>query len=364
MYMQNMARALVRCGHQATVLCAAHKSQPRVLDDEGVTVLRYFEESKCYSKETVETVLSVLEKHAIDFIEGADHLGISAQLFSIKERPPIIIKVHSSNALEVLRQSQVLYTWQHMFLWLAYLRSFRQLYFEKMSYTKGDCLIAPSQAIMDALIAQGVRLPEKRGIVYNPIEPEDESHSGADQKELGSILFAGRLDIGKGIQFLPRLMRNLRGCNVKLDIAGEDGYARGVGSLRSWLEKRLGDDLDSVHFHGHVPSDRMSKLFLKAQLIIVPSRWDNFPTIVLEAMKFGVPVVASPFGGMSEMLEGTECSVLDPGSDEFGLRVQKMIASPGMLEKAGASMRKKMLLSYTPERVVEQYCSLLSANDL
>ena len=51
--------------------------------------------------------------------------------------------------------------------------------------------------------------------------------------------------------------------------------------------------------------------------MILPSRWDNFPTVLLEAMARSRPVVSSPNGGMPEMLEGTLCQAVDPSTPAF-----------------------------------------------
>lgn len=361
MYMQNMAKSLVCCGHKATIICAAHRTQPQVSDDEGVTVLRYLDINRLYSSATVERVLRIADKQRVDLIEGADHLGITAQFFSVNERPPILIKAHSSNALKVLRDSQVFYQWQRPLLWLAYIRHIRQLLYERISYCGSDYLAAPSKAMLFNLRKQGITLPEKNGIVYNPIHPGNPSAKNSVARRSNSMLFAGRLDFGKGIEFIPGLLRNLRSTDLTLEIAGEDSYARGVGSLRKWLTRRLGEDIKSVKFLGHVPSDKMPELFQRAAVVIVPSRWDNFPTVILEAMKHAVPVVASPYGGMPEMLNETLCTVCDPATKEFSRKVEQYLSNSILVEKAGVSMREKLLKAYNPEIVVNQYCSFVNS---
>ncbi len=360
MYMQNMAKSLALCGHKATVICSAHKNQPQVSEDDGVTVLRYLDINSLYGSATVEKILRIAEKQGVDLIEGSDHLGVAAQLFAVKEKPPILIKAHSSNALRVLRESQVFYQWQRPLLWMAYMRHVKQFFYERASYFGGDYLIAPSQAILHNLQSQGIMLPVKNGIVHNPIHFKAVSTRNSASKNSHSLLFAGRLDFGKGIEFIPGLMRNLSGTKATLEIAGEDSYARGVGSLRKWLTKRLGEDVTSVNFLGHIPSDKMAELFKRAAVVIVPSRWDNFPTVILEAMRYAVPVVASPYGGMPEMLNGTLCTICDPATKEFAAKVVQYLSNSTLAEEAGASMMEKLLKVYNPETVVSRYYSLYS----
>jgi glycosyltransferase involved in cell wall biosynthesis len=361
-YMQNMARALVQEGHRATVLCEKWAGQPGHFVDNGVYVYRHLEPHRLYSRDTVRTVLEIANQESVDFIEGADHLGLAAQLFSQKKRPPIIIKAHSSNALKVLRESQIVYGWQRPILWLSYLKSIKQIRYEYLCYKKADYLIAPSTAIINSLEKQGIVLPARKALIYNPIDPEHFISSASSNFDNKTILFAGRLDFGKGIGYLPQIMRNLRGTGLRLKIAGGDSYVRGLGSMKNWLKEKLGPDIADVEFLGQVQSPKMNEVFQMAKGVIVPSRWDNFPTVILEAMKFRKPVVASPYGGMPEMLSRTLCEAIDPSSIKFTENINRIVSDTDFSIKAGASMFNKLISSYTPSKVIKSYCAFLGGS--
>jgi len=146
-----------------------------------------------------------------------------------------------------------------------------------------------------------------------------------------------------------------------LSIVGADGYARGLGSLKDWLTSELGEYTDLVEFLGTVPPDSIPEIMKSASVVVVPSRWDNFPTVILEAMQQGRPVVASPHGGMEEMLEGTGCRILDPAHDEFGREVRRLIDHPEDVERLGKNMHQKCLKDYSPAKVAADYVRIVSS---
>ena len=178
------------------------------------------------------------------------------------------------------------------------------------------------------------------------------------------VLMVGRIDFGKGIQYLPRLVRNLVRDfpELKLEIAGQDSYARGIGSLKNWLCQELGDLQNHVSFLGQLDKEALEKAYARAWVVIIPSRWDNFPTVLLEAMSLGKPVVASPHGGMPEMLEDTECQTAEPDSQDFSERVRLYLVDESARRRAGQSMLRKATSVYSPNRIAEEYVKLITAS--
>jgi glycosyltransferase involved in cell wall biosynthesis len=93
----------------------------------------------------------------------------------------------------------------------------------------------------------------------------------------------------------------------------------GEGELRGELERtvaRLGLS-DAVMFDGERPKEEVARLMREADLFVLPSRFENLPCVLIEAMASGLPAVATAVGGVPELLDGTGavlCPPEDPGA--------------------------------------------------
>ena len=125
---------------------------------------------------------------------------------------------------------------------------------------------------------------------------------------------AGRLEEQKGHDVLfgalVRLVRS--GLDFTLAVAGE-------GSRRSWLESQaLSLGLaPRVQFVGQL--DDIAGLLAAADAVLLPSRWEGLPLVLLEAMARGRPVVASAVGGVRDAIEDGVHGTLVPPGDEAAL---------------------------------------------
>lgn len=361
-YVGEMSRALREAGCGVTIITARVAGCPDVADTEHGRVLRLYDYPAGLTPALYRQVVDCARQAQADVIEGTDYLGECAGLLSIKARPPLLIKMHSSDALRVLRESQIQFAWQRPLLWLALLRKWRRLVGEYRVLQRADLLLATSQRGLRELEQQFSRLPSLRCAIPNPILPPSGWRN--QERDAPTILLAGRLDMGKGLAYLPEIMRAVvRQCpNVVLEIAGADSYARGLGSLKSWLEKQLGPLQAQVRFLGALDRSGMEEAFRRAWVVMVPSRWDNFPSVVLEAMVREKAIVASPHGGMPEMLAGTDCAIAAPHSPEFAGRIVRYLQDPVLRHQAGVSACKKAVTEYAPAHIAQKYLEWLSIN--
>jgi glycosyltransferase involved in cell wall biosynthesis len=177
------------------------------------------------------------------------------------------------------------------------------------------------------------------------------------------LLLVGRIDMGKGVQFIPGIIRSLVRAvpDVRLEIAGGDSSARGLGSVREWLEGQLGPLASHVSFLGLLDPLALDEAYRRAWIVIAPSRWDTFPTAVLEAMVRGKAVVASPHGGMPEMLEGTGCIVASPSAPDFPEAVRALLADPVIRSRAGQTARARAEREYSPGVVTRRYVEFVQS---
>lgn len=356
-YVRNMSQALILAGHHVVVFTGKAEGYDDDSNDGGVRVLRRYDRCEVGAPKVADMVFALAKSDNVDLIEGADHLGECAELMRMSGRPPIMIKLHSCNAVDVLVRSQILYAWQNIMVQASLFRCRAQRRREQKCITDADIAVAPSQRLCDEIVKQGLR--KNVHVLPNPCPVDSQTLVGEGSQP--NILFVGRLDIGKGIHYLHDIMRSVlqKHPDATLTIAGSDSYARGLGSLKKWLSRRMDSSLSSVRFLGHVAPEELAEAYRKCWVVVVPSRWDNFPGSVLEAMAVSKPVVASPNGGMPEMLKDTGCIIADPASHQFAAGISAFLSDRELRETVGAKAAARVSTEYAPKKIASEYVTLV-----
>ena len=113
------------------------------------------------------------------------------------------------------------------------------------------------------------------------------------------ILYVGRLVYEKGVQHLiaamPKILSNYN--DAKLIIAGRGGM---MDELRAEASN-LGLN-DKIYFTGYLNSKQVQKMYKCADVAVLPSTYEPFGIVALEAMLAGVPTVVSDVGGLDEIV--------------------------------------------------------------
>ena len=191
------------------------------------------------------------------------------------------------------------------------------------SYASG--FLCVSQFVADRLTAQGF---PKAKLITHYIGIDVSGMQQPEQRQ-GRLLFIGRLVDKKGVDILLAAMRRLHQSDSKiapgLDIAGS-------GPLEAELRAQAAD-LPCVQFLGWQTPDQLSRILHKAQAVVVPSRiaadgdCEGLPTVVLESIRAGVPVVASDHAGIPEIIRHEETGFLVPENDPDALAAALLAAS-------------------------------------
>jgi D-inositol-3-phosphate glycosyltransferase len=144
------------------------------------------------------------------------------------------------------------------------------------------------------------------------------------------ILYVGRFDKRKGIETLVRATSELRSQleqgeeidpkNLKLLIVGGSDPQEADGAERRRIEQIVTDlDLSAnTEFVGMVGHDRLPLYYTAADVCAIPSHYEPFGLVAIEAMACGTPVVASAVGGLKFTVISEETGLLVPPQDPSG----------------------------------------------
>lgn len=229
---------------------------------------------------------------------------------------------------------------------------------ERFSINAADALICPSRFLADQVV-QRYGVDRAVTVLRCPIAAEEQLHRSARVWETGTILFIGRLERRKGaLEWIDAAIQVARARpDTRFVFVGEnrlDEHNPGYALVYS----RIPVDLHSrFAFHGARDHNSVRALLAGARLVVVPSRWENFPYSCVEAMASGVPVMASPHGGMTEMIESGRSGWIAASSEPNDLAaatLEALDAGPRGLEETGRAAASAIGEMCDPATVVAQ----------
>jgi glycosyltransferase involved in cell wall biosynthesis len=204
-----------------------------------------------------------------------------------------------------------------------------------------DRFLAPSAWAAGQLARLGV--PADRLEVLPHYVPSFAASSAAGEGTYA--LVAARLSVEKGIDVA---IEACAAAGVPLRIAGEGPAADDLAALARRLDA-------PVEFLGRVERPAVAELLAGAAMVLMPSRYHEFsPYSALEAMAVGVPVVATPMGGLPELIGPERCV----SAAEFGSRVGALWADSGERRSEGESLLARARSGHSESRYTSALLSL------
>jgi len=176
------------------------------------------------------------------------------------------------------------------------------------------------------------------------------------------ILFAGNLIPVKDLPTLLKAAASLsRHSVIALHILGDGPERKRLESLAADLELS-----GHATFHGTVPPSEVPGFLASSDALVLPSRKEGRPNIVLEAMAAGVPVVASDIDGINELIDEDRTGLLFPPGNDRKLREQleRLIHEPKLGARLTGNARNlivdaRLLWTDSARRYVTIYRSLI-----
>ena len=163
------------------------------------------------------------------------------------------------------------------------------------------------------------------------------------------VLYIGRLRSLKGVHYLIKAFQNIKKEHTKLKLV-----IAGSGGFEPYLRK-IALGTRGIIFVGYVDSLMIKKLLYEnCFTVVVPSIYETFPMVVLEAMVCSKPVVASNVGGIRSMVKHGKNGFLVKPKDVRGLEIfiSKLYEDPNLGRKMGMFGRKLVEKEFTVDKMV------------
>ncbi len=222
--------------------------------------------------------------------------------------------------------------------------------FRRWALARVDGVVGVSYGIL-AIYPERIVPRDRRRAVYSlppaaAIPTADETVRVRRELGIGDrplVLYAGKLSLGKGTPVFLKALDRIRSSvsSVRFVVAGK-------GELT--LPVR-----DDLHALGVLDQAALFRLYRAADIVVVPSVWpEPLSRVIVEAMHFGRPVVATSVGGSPEAVEDGVTGLLVPKDDDVALAeaVVALLRDPARRERMGVAARARVAAVFGEDKVI------------
>ena len=355
-HVEHIGRELVKMGHEVTVWCAdVPEHDEKEFQRGGINVVRLIPKRILGGVDPVVSTnhLSIDKFDLIHLHDTLPTLIRQVLKRAKKQNKPIVTTYHNdyikhgfiANLIKKIRWAMQGRKTLHSSNGKIVLTSFFENLLRKKG-VKGDIDIIPNGFVP---------------ITDSAIRPSNLSNNVEEERP--TLTFIGRLSEQKGLDVLLKAWE-ISSLNSKPDF---DLIIAGKGELKEWLDNRVNDIKFSnqIHVLGVVSEQEKQWLFENSTGIVIPSRFEGLPTVLLEAMHNKLPVIMSDVNGLGELVDNAKCGLsFNSGSDiELSKMMNELVlTSKNQLKEwgeAGNIAAKKYLWGNVTKEILELYNRIL-----
>ena len=325
-YTYNMASALAKLGHKVHVI-ASTKSGAMTVKDNGVFVHR-IKRMRIKLKELEHLYYSYLIAKKVfkincDFdIVQSSEFASEAFWFSLNKKFPLVTRLATPFYLVEELNGKMFFGPRPLFNWM-----------EKRQTFNSDGILSSTSALAKKVSKKWKINISKVNIIPNSVDLSRIKHLGSRMsipdvlKGKIFLLYFGRLEERKGLCILAKALHNVFEMfpSLIMVFVGSDMGYQGR-SMREYIYQKTDPYMKQLIFFDNLPHEELFPIVNSAKIVILPSLWEAFGFVCVEAMALGRPVIATSGSGFEEIIEDNISGYLvEPGNSK--LLAQKIINS-------------------------------------
>lgn len=228
---------------------------------------------------------------------GNNTLDSIYSFFFFKNKIPFILFIHDTICLKSYRAKMI-------------------KYLDKYTYK----YIAVSIAVKNQLLKIGIS-NEKIEVIYNGLTINDFKEK--TKNKILKIGFIGRIDYGKNPELYFKIIERIKDKNINFDSSiVYNGYDKNIYKNLQEINYRKNLNINFIY---NLSREEVEVYLQKIDFLIITSRTDSLPTVILEAFKNGTPVVGIKNDGIPEMIEDGYNGFLFENLDDIDKILDKII---------------------------------------
>lgn len=291
-----LARALVKKGHQCDIVFWTDKEEKEVqVDVDGKTCITvFYRQSKVFLKNAFFDIDDLIKKY--DIIEPSEYNQLAAWKLS-KKYPDKTVIYHGPYYCEFNKRYNAMCKVFDKIVLPAYKKN-------------GTTFLVKSDLANDFLTSKGIKSENVTtvgvGIDLDAFKQNDINEIPDEIKEIQNIkadiklLYIGRIEERRNIPFLFDILNELKNRNVNAKLVmignGDEEYCKNCFDYA----KRCGV-FDSIYHIKKAEQKYLQYAYKNTDIFLLPTRYEIFGMVLLEAMYFGTPAITTKNGG-SQML--------------------------------------------------------------
>jgi glycosyltransferase involved in cell wall biosynthesis len=231
---------------------------------------------------------------------------------------------------------------------------------ERALWSAADRVLAVSSAVKRDLVSNYRIRPEKVNVVYNGVDTTifrpDSGQTIPIEKQIEGkkvILYVGHFGLRKGIFHLIKAMKRIAKERDDVALVCVGGVPNWLGDKQFWeyLKSFIDqNDLRSkVHLLDKVPNNELPGYYCRASVFVLPSYYEAFAKVIIEAMACGVPAVSSRMGGALDAIDDGKTGFLFEYGNEKAAAdaILTILEDERLASRMGALARQRVQKYFT-----------------